>query len=297
MKNFLMLLIAATLATTACSQKKEGVTPNGNKYILFNKGGKNARKLAENEFAVVQAYQYFNDSLMGSTRKYGKPEIVRLPSAGEIQGRTPAYIESLSLFGVGDSIVMFENMDSIRSMIPPQMSWVNSISFHLVMEKVMTKEEHEAMLAEEEKKMEAERQALMAQIPAIEGTLKEKLAAFKANSLGAALKSTTSGLQYIVLNEGTGAQVKAGESLDVHYYGALENGTRFDDSFSRGRPFGLQVGQGMVIPGWDEGLQLFKRGTKALLFIPYKLAYGEAGNPPVIPAKAPLVFYVDLQAK
>ena len=95
--------------------------------------------------------------------------------------------------------------------------------------------------------------------------------------------------------EGTGAQAEAGKTVSVNYYGALiSNGERFDDSFSRGEEFSFPLGAGQVIKGWDEGIALMKEGSKATFFIPYQLAYGEAGSPPVIPTKADLMFYVEM---
>ncbi|MFM9951914.1 MAG: FKBP-type peptidyl-prolyl cis-trans isomerase, partial [Saprospiraceae bacterium] len=72
------------------------------------------------------------------------------------------------------------------------------------------------------------------------------------------------------------------------------DGKMFDSSFGRGEPIEFPLGVGQVIPGWDEGLSLLKQGGKATLFIPYQLAYGDAGSPPVIPPKAELIFYVEV---
>ncbi len=293
MRNLFIISLLAAFAFTACNKKSEGTTKFGNKYVLFKNSKGDAEKLGPEQFAKVQIYQYFNDSLMGSTRKFGKAEYLRLPNPEEAPGRWPGYLEGIQLISVGDSIVVFENMDSIP--LPPNMSWVKSLSYHIVLEDVLTKEDREKLVTEEKVKMEAKRMELMQQIPGIEANIKESLAAFNGKTLGDKLKTTATGLQYIVMSEGDGTQVKAGEKTTVHYYGALTDGKRFDDSFSRGEPFELEVGASQVIPGWDEGLQLFKRGTKALLFIPYQLGYGEQGNPPVIPAKATLVFYTDIQ--
>ena len=102
-------------------------------------------------------------------------------------------------------------------------------------------------------------------------------------------------MKYVIHEEGTGAKAEAGKTVSVNYFGALiSDGTRFDDSFSRGDEFSFPLGAGQVIPGWDEGIALLKEGSKASFFIPYTLAYGEAGSPPVIPAKADLMFYVEL---
>ena len=80
----------------------------------------------------------------------------------------------------------------------------------------------------------------------------------------------------------------------MHYTGTLEDGTKFDSSVDRGTPFQFQLGVGMVISGWDEGVEGMKVGEKRKLTIPYTMAYGENGIPGVIPAKATLLFDIEL---
>ena len=103
---------------------------------------------------------------------------------------------------------------------------------------------------------------------------------------------TASGLQYMVLNEGTGKQPKASDTVRCHYEGTLIDGTVFDSSYQRGEPadFGLR----QVIAGWTEGVQLMKEGSKFRFFIPYNLAYGERGAGGMIPGYAALIFDVEL---
>ncbi len=105
---------------------------------------------------------------------------------------------------------------------------------------------------------------------------------------------TPSGLMYVVIKEGLGQKPKAGAQVLAHYNGTLMDGTLFDSSYKRGEPIAFVVGKGQVIKGWDEALLDMKKGEKRTLIIPYDLAYGEAGYPPVIPAKATLVFEVEL---
>jgi peptidylprolyl isomerase len=94
--------------------------------------------------------------------------------------------------------------------------------------------------------------------------------------------------------EGSGPGAKAGDQLTMQYVGALyDNGQEFDASWDRGEPFQLQLGQGMVIPGWDEGLVGIKKGGRRKLVIPANLAYGAQGSPPAIPPNATLIFIVD----
>ena len=107
-------------------------------------------------------------------------------------------------------------------------------------------------------------------------------------------KSTGSGLHYLTELEGTGAPAEKHRNVSVHYTGKLTDGTVFDSSYKRNQPFAFQLGMGRVIKGWDEGIALMKAGGKAKLIIPYFLAYGEQGHPPVIPAKATLIFDVEL---
>jgi len=107
-------------------------------------------------------------------------------------------------------------------------------------------------------------------------------------------KTTSSGLKYCVLEQGTGSKAEKGKTVEVHYTGFFENGDIFDSSVLRGQPISFRVGAGMVIPGWDEGLEYLNAGGKALLVIPFQLAYGESGRPPLIPPKANLIFNVEL---
>jgi len=106
------------------------------------------------------------------------------------------------------------------------------------------------------------------------------------------VKTTASGLQYIVTKEGTGKQPKADSIVKVHYTGKLLDGKVFDSSVKRGEPIEFQLNQ--VIPGWTEGLQLMKEGEKATFFIPANLAYGEQGVPGTIPPNSTLIFDVEL---
>lgn len=106
------------------------------------------------------------------------------------------------------------------------------------------------------------------------------------------VKTTESGLQYIVEKEGTGASPKATDTVKVHYRGTLIDGTEFDSSYKRNEPAVFPVGG--VIKGWTEALQKMKVGGKWKLFIPADLAYGEQGQPPVIPPASVLIFEVEL---
>ena len=124
---------------------------------------------------------------------------------------------------------------------------------------------------------------------------KAGLAFLEENKTKEGVQVTESGLQYIVMTEGTGKQPTATSSVTVHYHGTTPEGVVFDSSVNRDRPatFGLN----QVIKGWTEGLQLMKEGGKYRFFIPQQLAYGsnapQNGEGPIKPFM-PLIFEVEL---
>lgn len=104
--------------------------------------------------------------------------------------------------------------------------------------------------------------------------------------------TTDSGLQYRILEEGTGYKPGPRDNVKVHYEGKLVNGKKFDSSYDRGQPTEFPLNA--VIPGWSEGVQLMQEGGKYEFVIPSQLGYGARGAPGAIPPHATLIFIVEL---
>lgn len=137
--------------------------------------------------------------------------------------------------------------------------------------------------------------AELTQMPPGSTTVTENNTLIASNPMPDANAVTTpSGLKYVELKEGTGATPQPGQTVEVHYVGTLEDGTKFDSSRDRGQPFSFKIGVGQVIKGWDEGLSTMKVGGRRQLIIPPELGYGSRGAGNVIPANATLLFDVEL---
>lgn len=126
----------------------------------------------------------------------------------------------------------------------------------------------------------------------IQPTIDEGEKFLEENKKRPEVKTTESGLQYEVLTLGTGPQPKDTNTVKVHYTGTLIDGKVFDSSRDRGQPIEFPLNG--VIRGWTEGVQLMPVGSRFKFFIPYQLAYGTQGSPPVIPGGSMLIFDVEL---
>ena len=128
-----------------------------------------------------------------------------------------------------------------------------------------------------------------------EARIKEQEALKAIQPLMDAATKTESGLMYVITQAGKGDTPKPGDNVTCHYTLKLVDGRKIDSSIDRGEPFTFQVGMRQVIAGWDEGLQLFPRGTKATLIIPSELGYGAQGaGGGIIPPNSTLIFDIEV---
>ena len=193
---------------------------------------------------------------------------------------------AIRMMHVGDSATFILDADTFFHYMGGENPFDDKeLYFTFKMTELMPKAEVDAMMQAQEEQYNAYMEQARA---AEDSTMREYIAKNKIK-----VAPTASGLYFISKKAGKGAQAVAGQKVAVHYTGKLLDGTKFDSSYDRNEPIEFMLGQGQVIPGWDEGIAMMKEGEKAVLLIPSKLAYGERGNR-VIPPCAPLVFDVEL---
>jgi FKBP-type peptidyl-prolyl cis-trans isomerase FklB len=153
----------------------------------------------------------------------------------------------------------------------------------------MSRDEIQTAIQQYQKKVQ---QKQMAKMDEMASENKKKGEAFlEENADKEGVKTTDSGLQYKVLEEGDGPKPEKSDSVTVHYTGELLNGEVFDSSRERGEPVTFQLSQ--VIKGWTEGLQLMSEGGRYKLYVPADMAYGPGGNRSIGPNET-LIFDVEL---
>ena len=183
----------------------------------------------------------------------------------------------LKEMGLQGSLSVADYAEAVRDVLEGRAAKMGAEEAHMVLQQFFSEleERQQAAAAERGKAARSEGEAFLAENKAKPGVV-----------------TTASGLQYTVLNEGSGRQPKATDTVRCHYEGTLIDGTVFDSSYRRGQPaeFGLQ----QVIAGWTEGVQLMKEGAKYRFFIPWQLAYGERGAGADIPPYAALIYTVAL---
>ena len=149
--------------------------------------------------------------------------------------------------------------------------------------------------AQETALTEAEIQEMLANLQQVEPMAEVELdETAMADFLNADLATLDSGLQFAITDQGDGPVPATGEIVQLDYVGKLADGTVFDSSYEVGQPIAFPLGQGMVIPGWEEAVGQMAVGSTAKVVIPAAGAYGENGIPGVIPPNADLYFEMEL---
>jgi peptidylprolyl isomerase len=257
-KIILLSLVIITAFSNSDAQKKgkKMKTASGLEYVITEKGKGTKCPKPGDMVSVHYTGKFTNDTVFDSSVKRGQPIKFTLGVGQVIKG----WDEGIALLHVGDKAIFT---------IPPDLGY-----------------------GSQDRGPIPGNSTLIFEVELVD--FKEKIVATPFDVKGKDTATTSSGLKVIKLNETKGDQPKPGQTVSVHYTGYLVDGKKFDSSVERDQPFQFALGQGQVIRGWDEGIALLRKGEKARLIIPYTLGYGENGYPPIIPAKAELIFDVEL---
>lgn len=289
--RFTLLFFAIIFLVSSCQNEKGGLTSSGMKYVVHTSGDN--PKPQPGDYVHFHAQMRNGEKVVYASRSQGDPPFLQISKA-TVTGRKPSPVEDvLREMGIGDSVTLFIPIDTLD----PKPTGFEDTDFMLYDVVCLDIQSEEIFKEQYRKRQEGEsvmQNAVRARAPEVAKAAIELTAKYMAGELQGQLQTTPSGLKYIIHEEGQGAQAIPGKLVNVHYYGLLTDGAMFDNSFQRGSSISFPLGQGRVIPGWDEGIAVLKEGGKATFFIPQELGYGETGSPPRIPPNAELVFYVEL---
>jgi FKBP-type peptidyl-prolyl cis-trans isomerase FkpA len=259
--------------------------PNGLEYKIVKKGTGTVTPNV-GDFGEMNLKFKIGDSVLINTYEMNmnKP-IVQQIQKGSIKGDV---MEGLMTMKAGDSVIFRMLMDTLATRAnQPKPEWAKPGDYaiwEVKMINVKTKQQMEAESANKEK---------------VQSQTDDKLIQDFLKGKGITnAKKTASGLYYVVHTEGKGPMPAAGQKVTVNYTGQNLKGEKFDSNvdpaFSHVEPFSFDLGKRSVIKGWDEGVALMNKGTKATFYLPSHLAYGDRGAGAKIPANAILIFDIEL---
>jgi FKBP-type peptidyl-prolyl cis-trans isomerase FkpA len=284
----ILLLCASTISAKAQSDLQR--TARGVQYIIFTHNP--GEKIKQNDVITIDVIQKTDkDSVVSSTYTMGHPIKIQVQPSQALTDM----MDIFPLLAANDSALVKMPSDSVfnghEESRPAFFPKGSNINFYIKVQKIQSLSD-----------AIAERNADIEKVKSEEGAQAAKYIA--DNKL--VVKTTPSGLKYVITKTSLKPRPLAGDTVSVNYTGKLLNGQVFDSSIEavaktsgldqQGRtyePIKFPVGNGQVIKGWDEGLLLLHEGEKAILIIPSALAYGNEGSGPIPPAST-LVFDVEL---
>ena len=300
-KSFLTLTgLMALIFFAACDSDKMQVSESGLQYKFVKKG---EGPKADSGLVLMLNVNYMteDDSILFETEE-GRPAPLNYPINEE-----GLFLEAVRMMSEGDSMILKIPaadffLTTYKRPVPEGLTGTSYLTFNVGVERVLDRNgfnEYTVEMNERLQKEAAERAKVQVEID-------KKLIKEYLDKNGIEAEQTESGLFYVMKEEGTGENAKAGDQVAVHYAGYVLDGAYFDASIeevvqAQGlnrpgpyEPIKFRLGTGAVIQGWDEGISLLNQGAKATIYIPSTLAYGERKRSEVIVENSILVFDVEL---
>jgi len=269
---FLLVAVVMTACQNDASTQVTGTLSEGYEYIMHTSS--TGDKATPGAIAYVRYAMRNDDKVVVSNYDATSGQSIPVPAPDAPRQLNPIE-EALLQMAVGDSLTIIVPLDTLTAEQRPEGFKDYEVMYYDI--------KLEALKSPEE---------LQANEAAVAEIVNTIIKAYNTEELEN-IQTTATGLKYLILEEGTGVTPEPGDFVYVDYYGALLDGSGFDNSYRRGTPFAFQVGRQQVIPGWDEGLTLIPVGTQAIFFIPAELGYGDE-DMGLIPPGSELVFFVNL---
>jgi FKBP-type peptidyl-prolyl cis-trans isomerase len=284
MNKFSLLIWLLLLGSNLSSQTPQTITEHGYRFFHhINKGGQKPKR-GESIKAYVNIFA--GDTLLSSSRKNlgGLYKFDIAPADAHLDFYPPL-MDAALIMGIGDSATIFQPVDTtMRKFLPNGAKNEKELRFEIALVQIVT-------LAD---KVAADK-AFAARAAATKSKVEAVVKAYQTGTLNTPMEVSITGLKILVEEKGRGRPVREGEAVQVHYYGFIPNGTSFDNSFDRRSPLTFPAGVGQMIPGFDEGILKLNHGSKAYLFVPSSLAYGnEEAAGGLIPPNSELIFYLEV---
>jgi FKBP-type peptidyl-prolyl cis-trans isomerase FkpA len=284
---------AISLFLIACQSDKQK-TPSGFDIIFHNRGEGDLIK--SGDWVYFDYIVMVNDSILDQTQEGQPSQRMQIPEQFSKGDNVYFLFEAFNMCKMGDSISLFVPVGDLGGPVPENMQATDVIHYVFKITAVKDDAAYQQDLEQERVEFEKQREEAVKMAAGVQQEVEAFLADYKSGANKSSIQATESGLRYVIVKEGNGDKVAAGNSIDAHYYGVLNTGEMFDNSYMRGTPFNFTIGQGQVIQGWDEGFQLLDVGAKAYLIVPPSLAYGDMDRG-TIPPNSELIFLVEVLAK
>ncbi len=253
-------------------------------YFFLNYTNQPGLRPLPGDTASIFTYVRVGDSIMSDSRKLykNKPRFYVIPEATTIEGKLPILYEAVRRMAVGDSVSIYQYMDSaMLARVPPALRNQRMVRYDLVMTdlKIIPDAQRPKPKTAQDKAIE-KLQAGLNQY--LEGQLENKLRVLPGN------------LKMLLLTQSDGTMLQPGEKAQAHYMACLTTGTIYDNSLLRGEPLSFTAGARQLMPGLEQAMLQMRHGEKALFFVPPGLAFGAKGLDGVVPPHSEIVLYIEI---
>lgn len=285
MYRFLLsLVIIGCLVACNAGSKSDALTrktEKGTEYIMLRDGKGAKSKIGDFVKINIDGYDMKGD-VKFSSQDNPQPTIMNILADNPNAPANPI-VDVVKALGMGDSVKIIATPELMNNQ-----NGADTIIYYIGLEKIYSEAEFKQL--QEEVKQKA-----MERYNSVDKKAQDLYSKLSSQEMKSKTLTTDSGLKYIILEEGKGRKTTVGQEVVVDYHGLLaRSGQVFDSSFKRTLPFKFVLGIGQVIKGWDEGLALLNRGSKALLLVPSELAYGDRDSG-IIKKGDDLIFYVEVK--